>query len=440
MKRTCWFALALMSGVLASFLMGRPMQMASAKPAPAPVQSPILGGFIHIWVDTVYNMWPAVAYNSRHDEYLVAFYNDRGSTRDIYARRIGGDGSLKTWFAVADGTGQVNWLPDIAYSPVQDEYLIVYTHADPAPGSTFDIWARRVKWNGSDLNQPAYAPFPIRVEPDDQWNARVVYNDQSDEYLVVYQNDWASGLKDIAAQRVRASDGALLSWRNIATGVNQWRIDPHVAYNTGRNEYLIAYSYWVSPFTKGDVRGKITSSNMGTLSSEISICNQPDNQEYITATAGPDEYLVVWADEEVGTLDGYDILGRRVSGAGVPLGSGGFPIAGIGDTKLYTRPAVAYSSVYGYLVAWDYDIDPSPVFDYDVSGRYVMAGQNQASSAIFAIDNTAYGQTRPDLACDALGSCLAVEEDGWSPIGAGDYEIRGRFVRPHRLYLPLMKQ
>lgn len=435
MKRTHWFALAL--GLLAFLLLGGPTQLASAGPAPAPVRAPILDSFIDVWIDTVYNLWPAVAYNSRHDEYLVAWYNDRGVTRDIYAQRVSGDGTLKSWFAVATGAGEVNRLPDIAYSPVQDEYLIVYTHADATPSATFDVWARRVKWDGSDLGLPAYAPFPIRVDSDEQWNARVAYNNQNDEYLVVYQNDWLGGLKDIAAQRVRASDGALQSWRNIASGANQWHIDPHVAYNAARNEYLIAYSFYVNPYTEADVRGKVTSFNMDTLSSEIAICNEPDNQNDIAVAAGPDEYLVVWAAEEVGTTDGYDIMGRRVSGAGAPLGSGGFTIAGAGDTKLYNEPAVAYSPGYGYLVAWAHDVDPGGAFAYDVGGRYVMPGQNQAAGNWFALDNSAYGQTKPDLACDLMGDCLVVEEDEWSPAGAGDYEIRGRFVRPHHVYLPL---
>jgi hypothetical protein len=440
MKRTRWIKLALTLGVVTSFLVEKPIPLANAGPAQAPVRSPILGDYIGIWVDNVDNLFPAVAYNSRHDEYLVAFYNDRGSTRDIYARRIGGDGSLKTWFTVASGTNQVNWLPVIAYSPVQDEYLIVYTHADPTPGSTFDIWARRIKWDGSDLNLPAYAPFPISTEADDQWNAQVAYNDQRDEYLVVYQNDWSSGRKDIAAQRVRASDGKLLSWSNIATGANQWRVGPHVAYNAARNEYLIAYNYWSSPFTEGDVHAKIISFDMGMLSSEIYISDGPDDQVYASVAAGPDEYLVVWANEETGTLDGYDILGRRIDGNGTLQGTGGFPIAGIGDVNLYEAPAVAYSSLLGYLVAWDHDVDPGPVFVYDVSGRYVMAGQDQAYGDRVDIDNSNYWQITPDLACDDRGNCLVVYEDDW-PVGTtGDFEIRGRFVSPHRFYLPLMKQ
>ena len=401
--------------------------------SPAALQAPILDPFIDIWVDTVYNMAPAVAYNSLHDEYLVVWYNDQGGpTRDIYARRVGGDGSLKSWFAVVTGTAQVNWLPDVAYSPAQDQYLVAYTYADPV--SDFDVWARRVSWNGGWMSPE----FPIHQDSDDQWNAAVAYNSLNDEYLVVYQNTWASGLYDIAAVRVRASDGITQSWRNIATGAGDWRIDPDVAYNGTRNEYLITYRFLAGPsHTSGDILGKVASYDMGTLSSEIGICTDTYDQIAPAVAAGPDEYLVAWSDG-IGTED-YDIFARRVSGDGTPQGaSGGFEIAGIGNPNLHEDPAVAYGAGYGYLVAWAYDIDPGALFIRDINGRYVMSGQNQAAGNGFAIDGTAYNQHLPAIACGPSGDCLVVEEDEWSPSGSGDYEIRGRFVRLHRLYLPTM--
>lgn len=39
------------------------------------------------------------------------------------------------------------------------------------------------------------------------------------------------------------------------------------------------------------------------------------------------------------------------------------------------------------------------------------------------------------VACAPSGDCPVVEEDNWP---GADYEIRGRFVMPYHLYLPLM--
>ena len=109
-----------------------------------------LGPFINIWLDDVDNYQPAVAYNSRHDEYMVVWYNDRGPTRDIYARRIDTNGTLLSSFTVTHNANFWNYDPDIAYNPLQDEYLVVWTYESILTGD--DIWARRVAWDGSWMN------------------------------------------------------------------------------------------------------------------------------------------------------------------------------------------------------------------------------------------------------------------------------------------------
>lgn len=404
----------------------------SEEASPATLQSPILGSFIDIWVDTVNNYEPAVAYNSNHDEYLVVWYNDQGGgTWDIYARRVDGDGTLLSNFTVFHDAGCHDWQPDVAYNPVQDEYLIVYTYE--ASVSDYDVYARLVKWNGADLGDSRYAEFAINDEGGIQRNPAVAYNSQSNEYLVAYDNWWSSSLHDVDARRVD-KDGTALggsSGVNIATGAGELRHWPDVAYNAAQNEYLIVYNY--TSGTNGDILGKVTSANLGTLSSEKTICADSSyDQDFPAVAAGPDEYLVVWEDGNWGTND-YDIFARRVSGDGDPQGSSiGFAIDGLGDGNLHVDPAVAYGAGYGYLVAWRYYEGGS---NQNIYGRYVMPGQDSAAGEEFAIDSGLDSQANPAVACNSNGDCLVVEEDNWP---GPDYEIRGRFVQPHHIYLPLV--
>jgi hypothetical protein len=423
MKKTHWFKLALTLVLLMPFvaaLAGGLTQSAKAGKELGATQAPPLGPFIGIWIDAVDNYNPTVAYNSKHDEYLVVWENDRGATRDIYARRVAGDGTLLSEFTVVSDANKWNYLPDVAYSSAQDEYLIVYTYQVSA--SDYDIWARRVKWDGSWMS----AEIAIDTNSDKQWYPAVAYNSQNHEYLVVYENYWAGGLRDIAAQRVRASDGALLSWRNIATAPGTVRRLPDVAYNAARNEYLIAYTYQYQP-TDGDIYAKVASFNLGTLSSEIHIVDNTYDQDGVALAASPNEYLAVWVDGPSSTY--RTIYGRRVSGAGTLQ-----PFIPIADhsSQACVEVAVAYGPVYGYLVTWRY-IPATSV--WDVNGRYVKPGQNQAGVNEFAIDAGSLSQKSPAQACGLSGDCLVAEEDNWP---GGDYEIRGRFALAHRVYLPLM--
>jgi hypothetical protein len=399
------------------------VQLTNAEAGPAAVQTPPLASFIDIKVDDVDNYNPAVAYNSRHDEYLVVWENDRGATRDIYAQRVASDGTLQSWFTIVHDANKWNYLSDVAYNPVQDEYLIVYTYQ--VNTSDYDIYARRVKWNGADMNLPEYQEFPINMDSGKQWQPAVTYNSQNNEYLVVYENYWSATLRDIDAQRVRASDGQLLgpaSGYNVATAPNTIRRLPDVAYNEARNEYLIAYTYQYP--TDGDIWGKIASFNFGTLSSEIHIVDNTVDQDGVALAAGPDEYLAVWNDG-----GGTTIYGRRVTGTGAlePY----IPLANYSG-QTHVEPAVAYGNIYGYLVTWRYASGGAS--GDDVYGRFVKPGQNAPWGGQFAIDTDVDSQRSPALACGFRGDCLVVEEDNWP---GADYEIRGRFVLGHHIYLPL---
>lgn len=441
MKKAHWLALFLALGLLLplfSILGGRRAQPASAGTNPAAAQSPILGPLLDIWTgDGVDNYSPAVAYNSLHDEYLVVWWNEQGpNTWDIYARRVGSDGTLKSWFSVAWGAGQKRWQPAVAYSPAQDEYLIVYSYE--VTSDDYDLLAKRVKWDGSWMSPE----FVINYDADKQWHPAVAYNSQDDEYLVVYYNWWAGGLADIAAQRVTASDGSLslLSWANVATGAGEYRFEPDVAYNPARNQYLIAYGYESS--AGSGILGKVAAASLAGVGAapEIPICDIALATRFgVDVAAGPDEYLVVWSDS-LG-VPGSDIHGRRVDGDGTPQGpSSGFPIA----TTLaddHHSPDVAYGAGYGYLVTSVYyfvSTLPAPGDPGDVYGRYVMPGQDEATGGEFAIDNSINRQTVPAVACAPSGECLVVEMHNTLPHPGENYEIRGRFVMPWRIFLPLV--
>jgi len=401
---------------------------ASAEACPLVMLGPVIDPwFVNVWVgDGVDNHEPAVAYNPLHNEYLVVWWNDRGATRDIYARRVARDGTVRSWFCVVSTQGQWKWLPDVAYSPAQDEYLIVFTHKIST--SDYNIGAIRVKWDGSWKS----SEFPINQDADKQWYPAVAYNTQNDEYLVVYENYWAGGMRDIAAQRVKAADGSLLSWRNIATGATQIRRLPDVAYNEVRNEYLIAYTFQSSATADGDIFAKVTSHNMGTLSNEIHVVDNTFDQDGVAVAAGPDEYLLVWQDGPSATH--RTLYSRRVIGPGnlAPAFTAIRDEAG----QVFVEPDVAFTEAAAgtYLISWRHA--SSSATGDNTYGLYVKAGQGNVLDTYFTIDEDSNSQRSPAAACAPSGDCFAVEEDN---IGAAaDYEIRGRFVRLHRLALPMI--
>jgi len=415
---------------LAPIAVGRASAWQAGQATPA--QTPRLSAFINIWLDDVNNYEPAIAYNSLHDEYLVVWSNLRGggATTDTYARRVRGDGSLLGNFTIAHNANFHNFAPDVAYSPQQDEYLVVWTYNSVMTGN--DIWARRIKWNGSDLNLPQYQEFAIGRQTDAQNYPAVAYNSDAGEYLVVYQNTWLGGGKDIDAERVRASDGAALGWVNIAAG-GGYRSFPDVAYNAVSKYYMIAYTFRSNtPINPGDIYGKAVSWNIGYLSSEHHICDDPNDQDNVVVAASGGEFLAVWEDSS--SLTTTELYARRLGPIGTPLGpGGGFWITG-SPGRYDFAPSVAGGSGHDYLVVW---VRFMGGIDYNIYGRFARPGLDIGVGSEFALDNDVKAQMAPAVACASNVHCLMAEEDNNS-VG-GDFEIRGRLVWPYIIvHLPLV--
>ena len=379
--------------------------------------------WINVWADedTIDNRNPAVAYNPLHDEYLVVWENHRANMVDIHARRVAGSGDVLSWFSIATNPGKTNDQPVVAYSPAQDEYLVAYIYH--YSGSDYDVWARRVAWDGSWMS----AEFPIDQSGDLQWNPSLAYNEWGDEYLLVYENWWSGGTRDIVGKRL-GSNGVLLTTRSIAGGTDFTRGFPAAAWNEARNQYLVAYTRNIG--TNGDVFCRLLSAETAVLTVETSVCSDSYDQDFVSIAAGPDEYLAVWEDGVWGT-DGYNIYARRIAGDGTPLGSpGGFPIAR-GNESLHVDPDVAFApGGNGYLVAWRHF---SPMASgQDVFARWVLRGEDAAFGGEFPVDATSQSQAKPAVAASPWGRYLVVEEDGWP---GPDLEIRGRFLSPQLLII-----
>jgi hypothetical protein len=84
---------------------------------------------------------PAIAYNSKHNEYLVVWENDwGGGYHDIYAQRMSAGGRLLSWFALTTVHSQTS--PAVAYDPDNDRYLVVWAYDSYGNASNWDVYGR----------------------------------------------------------------------------------------------------------------------------------------------------------------------------------------------------------------------------------------------------------------------------------------------------------
>ena len=369
---------------------------------------------------------PAVAYNSNHDEYLVVWQNKWPGNRDIYAQRISSRGELLSWFAVAPGPGGNPYdraQPSVAYDPVNDRYLVVFIHDVFGDGSDWDIGGRFIPWNGPDSG---LIEFPICTWNSSQWNPVVTYALAQQEFLVAWTNTPSGQPAYVSAARLNRDTGAVLDDFTISAGPEN-RINPDVAYNLARNEYLVV---WDRVGGSHDIYGlRLTGSGVALSGGEFAIAGWPDNEEQPTVAAchNADQYLVAW-QSLVGPPTNYDVYARYVSGDGVP----GTVFLVDGTTAPEdTIDATCLQDGRQYLLTWQTMYAGGY---YGIWGRLVYPVGMEAS----------FGLVQPGAAADRTAPAAAGGQVNYLAAwvhdrdGTAYQDIHGRLIYLHQLYLPMV--
>jgi hypothetical protein len=360
--------------------------------------------------------------------------------------------------------------PAVAYNSTNDEYLVVWDGDDDTGDLVNDedeIWGQRVDAvTGAEIG----ADFRISnmgLDGDADYDARdpaVAYNSQRNEYLVVWWGDDVVDYEyEIFGQRVDAATGAEIGAdfriSNMGSDGNfdYWAHYPAVAYNSTDDEYLVVwqgddgpplanneYEIWgqrVDAATGAEIDVDFRLSDMGPDEDADYGARHPD----VAYNSTDNEYLVVWeGDDDTAPLveDEYEIYGQRLSANGTAVGDNDFRLSNIGpvgdaDYDAF-YPAVAYNSTDNeYLVVWEGDDDTAPLVEdeNEIFGQRVDAATGAEIGADFRISNMGpdgnaiYDAYYPAVAYNSTDDEYLVVWEGDDDTGDlvnGEFEIWGR--------------
>jgi len=375
-----------------------------------------------------------VAYNWKHHEYLVVWHNKwGGGGRDIYAQRVTEAGELKSWFTVTTGAND-RAQPAVAYDPVNDRYLVVWTYDYWGNATDWDVYGRFIPWDGPDASLTEFAI--CTWWPTKQWNPKVAYARAQEEFLVVWWTEQpGAGVPGYTSgQRVKAADGTFPATSfTIASHLTESRVNPDVAYNLARNEYLVTYDNSVDIY---GVRLRKDGVALGT--GEFSIAGWPDAETNpaVAACDQADQYLVPW--QSLQSPGNYDIYGRFIKGDGtpdIPNDVYHFPYTSVAEQ----RPAIACNTAgQHYLVVWEEQYS-------SLTGPFGIRGQDvspdKTVGTYFDIVAPTAGITaeftNPAVAGGDANYLVVWEHDR---AGTSYQNIRGRLIALNALFLPTMKR
>jgi hypothetical protein len=260
---------------------------------------------------------PHAAYNSAEQVYTVVFHSYEGTEGfDILAQRVAQDGDplgepiLLSGATLAGDEG----FPRVAYNSEENELLVVW-HA--FTDASWNVYAHRLGADGTLLGDL----IAVSESPHAQEYPAVAYNAGSNEYIVTWQDKRDGNQYDIYVQRI-ASGGVLLGRNSRISADSSEDSRPDVAFAVAREGYLIVWQRIEDE--DSDIYGRWLSSAGAPSGPELAISSKPGDQAMPAVNLVPlaMEHLVAWEDysEEE---DSSDVLAQRISSVlglvGAPL-------------------------------------------------------------------------------------------------------------------------
>lgn len=376
--------------------------------------------------DTRYAAYfPSVAYNSVNEQYLVTWYGDDNTAPlvddefEVFGQLVNGDGSeiggndFQISSAGPDGDANFDALyPRLTFNQVENEYFVVW-RADDQAGSLvnneFEIYGQRLSSTGDPLGPLTRVSI---TGPDgnpnyETYESAVVFNAQTNEYLVVWSADDSSSILandefEIYAQRVSGSNGARLGSRirisdmGPDTNSDFDAYKPAAAYNSQTNEYLIVWQGDDNSGLLANDEFEIFSQRLDASGAELSPNDVrlsdmgPDGssayhafQPSVIYNAAENEYLVTWyGDDNTGALVSgeLEVYAQRVGATQAQLGGNDVRLSESGpdgsDAYVALLPSVAYNSQSNeYLAVWQggSNVPPLTFGEAEVFGQRFLA-------------------------------------------------------------------
>lgn len=187
------------------------------------------GSPIAISTDPSVQYDPSVAYNTQSNQYLVVWRDDRDADPNIYAQLLNADGTLVgSNFVVSNATDRQT-KPKVAYNGQTNKYLVVWE--DYRSGNNSDIYGRMVNADGNLSGNE----IAISTAPGDQQVPSLAYNNQTNQYLVVWLDTSTSPSKNFG-QLIDSSGNLVGSSFEVQAGGSP----PHVVANPFCPNYLVA--------------------------------------------------------------------------------------------------------------------------------------------------------------------------------------------------------
>lgn len=328
---------------------------------------------------------PRVVYNRTAREYLVVWHgvglvDSPGRFFEVYGQRLSRTGTeIGNDFRISQITelGKINsnvvrgnTQADVAWNSANNEYLVIWKGmGEPEEFVKMEIYGQRLKANGDLSGKHFRISHTTNQGPNFQANApAVAYNSKDNQYFVVWTGGFKKEVQTEVWGKVVPAVGGELSTEDLriseVSSADRRANLPHVAYNSGNNEYLVVFQANPLPGGPTAVVNDIVGQRIDAAKSDqiqptyLRISNNTGAGSRVTAPRViynnvSKQYLVIWRSSRANAP--VEISGQRLNSGGVEI-EGDFQIANlatVGKDRSINDAAMIHNGSTGrYFVVW----------------------------------------------------------------------------------------
>jgi hypothetical protein len=279
---------------------------------------------------------------------IVTWEDFRGTSSDIYAQRVDGDGNTlwaQDGVSLCTATG---YQMDPQVASDGDGGAIVSWSDKRNPTTTdFDVYAQRVLSGGTTLWQED--GVSLSVAADRQWGTQIVM-DGSGGAIVTWRDKRYASQYDVYAQRVDASGNTLWFTHGMSLCLAVESQDqPRIAPDGSGGAVVV----WQDDRgSSGDIYAQRVDSSGNTLwyTDGVSVCVAVENQSgQQIVSAGSGDVIIIWTDQRPGTH--WDIYAQYLEGDGNALWHFNGTAVCVADEN-QELPKIVSDGSGGAIVAW----------------------------------------------------------------------------------------
>lgn len=240
------------------------------------------------------------------------------------------------------------------------------------------------KSNGRMSQEILISPIQSPIDANRNMPA-AAFNDEYNEFLVVWHNQWPGGEKDIYAQRVKANGQKVGPWFCVTTGSGD-RVQPVVAYNSVEGLYLVVFMQDVSGNgSRYEINGQFVGWDGAILGNPFTIQTLASTtylNPRIAYNPVLNEYSVVYVAINIATQKSIGIQMKILDHFGSVTHT-----SLVTDQGFPSAPDLYWNPIHGhYVVVWQYEnADGKQSIAGDFRNRY---GHQIAPPGVIEIFNS----------------------------------------------------